>query len=288
MMSPSLPVLALIPARGGSKGVPRKNIRLLGGRPLVAHACACGVESQHVTRTLVSTDCQEIADAAVLAGAEAPFLRPAEFARDHSPTLDVVKHALAWLAQHEQWTPEIVVLLQPTTPLRRVEHVDEALSRLIGSDADSVVSVRAVEAHFHPQWQFKIDDGALQVYTGEPLSELVPRRQLLSRTFIRNGAIYAFRTSCLRETGSIYGRKCLAYEMPAELSLNIDTMDDWRVAEAHFAFQEGTDHAIHKAHQIMGDVGSGDSPAHSGRATSRDVMVARQPRKTAADLPGDV
>ncbi|MBW3596636.1 MAG: acylneuraminate cytidylyltransferase family protein [Planctomycetes bacterium] len=228
-------ILGLIPARSGSKGVPNKNIRLLGGQPLLHYACQCGLESHHITRTIVSTDCPEIARVARSAGAETPFLRPKDLARDDSPTLDLVRHALDWLEQHEGESPEIVVLLQPTAPLRRAEHVDEALEKLLAADADSVVSVRAVESHFHPRWQFTIEGGELHVYTGEPLVELVPRRQLLSPTYVRNGAIYAFRPRSLEATGSIYGRRCLAYEMSAELSLNIDTLDDWREAAAHFA-----------------------------------------------------
>jgi CMP-N-acetylneuraminic acid synthetase len=227
-------VLALIPARGGSKGVPRKNIRLLGGKPLIDYTCECARNSRRVTRTIVSTDCPEIAAAARAAGAETPFLRPAELARDDSPTLDVVRHALAWLDDQERWRPDAIVLLQPTAPLRRAEHVDAALAQLLASDADSIVSVRAVESHYHPQWQFCIEAGMLHVFTGEPLTQLVPRRQALSRTYARNGAIYAFRRACLEQTGSIYGERCLAYEMPTELSINIDTLGDWSAAEAFF------------------------------------------------------
>jgi CMP-N-acetylneuraminic acid synthetase len=232
---PTTSVLALIPARGGSKGVPRKNVRRLGGKPLIQYACECGTQSRYVTRTVVSTDCPEIAQAALAAGAEAPFLRPADLARDDSPTLDVVQHALAWLRVQQQWVPEVVVLLQPTAPLRRATHVDAALERFLPSDADSLVSVRALEAHYNPHWQFEIKEGRLHVFTGEPLNQLVPRRQSLSTTYTRNGAIYAFRRRCLEQTGSIYGDHCLAYEMPTELSINIDTMDDWRAAEAYFA-----------------------------------------------------
>ncbi len=227
-------ILALIPARGGSKGVPRKNIRPLAGKPLIHYACDSALGSRYVGRTLVSTDCPEIAAAARAGGAEAPFLRPQQFARDDSPTLDVVRHALSWLEEHGQALPEVIVLLQPTAPLRRAADVDAALERLLQSEADAIVSVRAVEPHYNPHWQFTVEEGQLRVFTGESLADLIPRRQALTRTYVRNGAVYAFRRRCLEETGSIYGRRCLAYEMPVERSLNIDTLDDWRAAEEYF------------------------------------------------------
>lgn len=226
-------VLALIPARGGSKGVPRKNIRKLAGKPLLHYSCECALGSQRVTRTIVSTDCEQIATAARLGGVEVPFLRPAELARDDSPTHNVIVHAVEWLGHHEGVVPEIVVLLQPTAPLRRSSDVDAALERLQASDADSVVSVCPVEAHFHPEWQFKVQGDSLQTYTGIPVGDIPPRRQLLEPTYVRNGAIYAFRTDAFLAKQSIYGDRCLAFVMPRERSVNIDTLSDWNSAETY-------------------------------------------------------
>src|ERR671934_1528973 len=126
--SPEKPrVLAVVPARGGSKGLARKNLRVLAGRPLVAHAVAAGLAAELVDRVVCSTDDPEIAEAARLAGAEVPFMRPPELAQDTSEDLPVFVHALSWLEQHEGWTPDMVVNLRPTSPMRRPSHVDAAI-----------------------------------------------------------------------------------------------------------------------------------------------------------------
>ncbi len=229
------PILGLIPARGGSKGIPDKNLRPLAGKPLIEHAIQCGLSSRLLDRTIVTTDSERIAAAAKTAGAEVPFLRPAELAKDESPTLGVVQHALRWLEEQQGWLPAIVVLLQPTAPLRKAEHVDEALERFLASPADSLVSVCRVASHYHPDWQFCAEDGLLTRHNGEPLWSVPTQRQLLRPTFIRNGAIYAFHRDVLLRGGSLYGQRCLAYEMPAELSVNIDTPDDLRAAEGYLA-----------------------------------------------------
>jgi CMP-N-acetylneuraminic acid synthetase len=232
-MSTQASVLALIPARAGSKGVPGKNTRALAGKPLLHYSCRCALESDQVTRTIVSTDCEQIAATARSGGAETPFLRPPELARDDSPTHDVIVHTLQWLECHEGAIPDVVVLLQPTAPLRHSSDVDAALERLLASDADSVVSVCPVEAHFHPEWQFTVQGDTLQTYSGIPVGNIPPRRQLLEPTYVRNGAIYAFRTDSFFAKKSIYGDRCLAFEMPRDRSVNIDTLSDWKSAEIY-------------------------------------------------------
>ena len=236
-------VLALIPARAGSKGIPGKNVRILAGKPLLHYSCECALGSRWVARTIVSTDCEQIAAVARLGGAETPFLRPAELARDDSPTLGVITHTLEWLDRQERWIPEVVVLLQPTAPLRRSSDVDAALDRLLASDADSVVSVSPVESHFHPRWQFTIQENLLQTYAGPAVAEIPPRRQLLDQTYVRNGAVYAFLTSSFLAGKSIYGNRCLAFEMPRERSVNIDSACDWNSAEIYLQTLE----AVHEA-----------------------------------------
>jgi CMP-N,N'-diacetyllegionaminic acid synthase len=228
-------ILGLIPARGGSKGIPRKNLRPLAGRPLIEYACQAALESRRLTRTIVSTDSPEIAEAAAAAGVEVPFLRPAALAQDRSTSGEVVGHALDWLREHEGREPDVVVLLQPTAPLRQARHIDESIDLLLRSEADSVVSVAAVPAHYHPRWQFEVIDGQLQIFTGEPLDKLVPRRQDLPVTYVRNGAIYAFFRQTWRRCQSFYGTRCLAYVMPEELSVNLDGPEDWALAEAALA-----------------------------------------------------
>ena len=134
--------LALIPARGGSKSIPRKNIRLFAGHPLIAYSIAAGVAAQTISRVIVSTDDEEIAAIARQYGAETPFLRPAEFALDQTPDLPVFQHALTWLAENENYHPQIVVQLRPTSPLRRVAHIDGAVTRLLEHpEADSIRAV---------------------------------------------------------------------------------------------------------------------------------------------------
>ncbi|MBM4002646.1 MAG: acylneuraminate cytidylyltransferase family protein [Planctomycetes bacterium] len=225
-------ILALIPARGGSKGIPGKNIRLLGGRPLIDYAWAAASGCPSVTRIIVDTDSDAIAAVARQRGAEVPYLRPADLAQDATPTIDVVIHALRWLADHQDYRPEIVLLLQPTAPLRTSAHLAEALRRLQNEPgADAIVSVSAVPAHYNPLWQYRLDDGTLRLFCGGAPGDVVRRRQDLPPTYIRNGAIYATRTETVLR-GSLYGERCLAYEMPAELHLNIDTWEDWQRAEA--------------------------------------------------------
>lgn len=224
-------VLGLIPARGGSQGIPRKNLRALAGRPLIEYTCRAALASRQLTRTIVSTDCPDIARVVRAAGVEAPFLRPAHLAADTTASADVVRHALRWLADQQGIDPDIVVLLQPTAPLRAARHIDEAVALLQRSGTDSVVSVTPLPPQYHPEWQFVIRDGQLGSFTGTPLAGITPRRQDLPATYTRNGALYVFRPRVLAATGSLYGTACLAYVMPAEVSVNIDTAADWRHAE---------------------------------------------------------
>ena len=226
-------ILALIPARGGSKGIPRKNIRSLAGKPLLAYSCECALASNLITRTIVSTDCPRIAEVARQHHVEVPFMRPPELARDDSPTSDVIRHLLNWIKDREEVQPEVVVLLQPTAPLRCSQDVDQAIRELLATNADSVVSVCAVSQHFHPEWQFDVRDGWLQPYSAADFGQIPTRRQMLRSTFVRNGAIYAFRSQALQFTGSFYGRRCRAFQMPVERSVNIDTLQDWHRAEAY-------------------------------------------------------
>jgi CMP-N-acetylneuraminic acid synthetase len=224
-------VLGIIPARGGSKGIPGKNVRLLSGQPLIAYTFEAARASRRLTRTILSTDSPEIADAGRRAGVEVPFLRPAELAGDDTPMALVIRHALDWLMREEGYQPGIVTLLQPTAPLRQAQHVDAALDMLLDSQADSVVSVTAVPGHYSPHWQFAIVDGEIRLWTGGALSEIITRRQELPPTYTRNGAIYAFWRRTFEQSGSMYGARCLAYVMPPNVSANIDSLEDWALTE---------------------------------------------------------
>ena len=154
-------VLALMPARGGSKSIPRKNVLVVGGKPLIAHSIVQARAVKLITRTIVSTDDAEIADVAKAFGAEVPFTRPAEFAQDRSLDLDVFRHALAWLRDHESYRPDLVVHLRPTGPVRRVERIDAAIQMMLDDPAaDSLRSVSAPVQSPYKMW--RIDGGRLE------------------------------------------------------------------------------------------------------------------------------
>lgn len=223
-------VLALIPARGGSKGVPRKNVRRLAGRPLIAYTFDAARRARRVTRVVLTTDSPEIAALGRAAGIDVPFLRPARFARDTSPASDYIRHALAWLKARDGYRPHAVVLLQPTSPFRRAADIDACVDLLARSGADAVVTVSRAPQKFHPSWQLVLGrDGSLSPATGGRIRPL-PRRQDLPGTWLRNGLVYAFRTKTFERTGTIYGARVLALPTPEARSVNIDDADDWQKA----------------------------------------------------------
>ena len=234
-----LEILGIIPARGGSKGIPGKNLRELAGRPLLAYTTEAAKASRRLTRIILTTDSPEIAESGRQLGVEVPFLRPAELAQDASPTVSVIEHAVEWLSREEAYRPDIIVLLQPTAPLRRTEHLDEAIDCLVSSQVDSVVSVMPVPGHCNPHWQFVIDGGELRLFTGESLPQIVRRRQDLPRTYTRDGALYVFWRTTLERTSSMYGDRCAAYVMPEADAINIDGLDEWAVAERRLLARSG-------------------------------------------------
>lgn len=233
-------ILGVITARGGSKGIPRKNIKLLAGKPLIAYTIEAAKEAGIFDRLIVSTDDSEIAEIGRQHGCEAPFLRPQDLAQDTTPHLPVLQHAVSWLREQERYTPDYVMILQPTSPLRRAIHIREAVELLTRTGADSVVSVSQVPGHHNPHWQFRVaGDGMMSIFTGEPFGEIVTRRQNLPPTYTRNGAIYLFKTDLLfhPERPNFYGARVVAYIMPLEASVNIDSMDDWHEAEKRISVQ---------------------------------------------------
>lgn len=225
-------VLGIIPARKNSKSIKNKNIKLLGGRPLVQYTFDAARSSKRLTRILLTTDSPEIARLGKRAGIEVPFLRPGKFAKDSSAAKEYVAHCLEYLEKKEKYFPEIVVILQPTTPFRRVDDIDACIDKLLRSRADSIVSVTAIPAKYSPEWQLTIDkEGRLRTFTGVAWSRVKPNRQQLISTYVRNGAVYAFRRNAFVKTHSLYGNKVLAHVMPEENSVNIDYMEDWCKAE---------------------------------------------------------
>jgi len=218
-------VLAIIPARGGSKGVPSKNTRLLCGKPLIAYTVEEALKSRHISRTIVSTDSADIARVARKCRAEVPFLRPAELAQDDTPMLPVVKHAVSFM-EANGYHPEIVVLLQPTSPLREARHIDQAVDKLMETGADCVVSI-CPEKH-PPQWLFTLADGVLK-----PLfDEKIELRQQSQGVYRLNGAVYVMKRDAVMQAEAILSGDTRAIVMPPEASVDIDTELDFKLAEA--------------------------------------------------------
>lgn len=219
-------VLAVIPARGGSKGVPGKNIQPVGGRPLIAWTVSAAMASRYVDRVILSSDDADIIDAARAAGCEAPFVRPDVLATDEATSVDVVLDALERVPGYD-----IVVLLQPTSPLRTAEDIDGALERMAESGAPGCVSV--CQATDHPWLTFGEDGaGRLQAFCS-PGAGASLRRQDLPPAYVLNGAVYAVDTAGLRATGRfLEPGLTAAWVMPTERSLDIDTWDDIRAADA--------------------------------------------------------
>lgn len=210
-------VLAIIPARGGSKGVPRKNIRELAGKPLIAWTIKEANKSCYIDRIVVSTDDQEIADTAVQWGGEVPFLRPADLARDDTPGIAPVIHMLATI----QPAYDLVVLLQPTSPLRTVEDIDGAISSMIQQKAKACVSV--AEPDKSPYW----------MYTLSSFGKLVPLlegnyacRQDIPPVYALNGAVYVAESNWLQKKQNFVTDETVVYIMPKERSMDIDTETD--------------------------------------------------------------
>jgi CMP-N-acetylneuraminic acid synthetase len=225
-------ILGLIPARGGSKGIPRKNIVPLAGRPLLAYTCEAACGSQILTRVILSTDSEEIAEIGRKFGVETPFLRPQELAQDDTPSLAVEKHAIEWLMTHEAWEAEILVLLQTTSPLRQNHHINEALGLLEETNADTVVSVVPVPHRFSPFAIMQLENGILRNFWKETLRFDRFRRQNVPVLFARNGpAILVTRVKTIRKSQSFYGQRVVPYHMNEEDSIDIDTIFDVRLAE---------------------------------------------------------
>ena len=218
--------LAMIPARGGSKGIKRKNIRDLAGRPLIAYTIEAAKTSDAVDRVIVSTDDEEIGDVAAAAGAEVPFMRPAELARDDTPTEPVLTHALTELDEEfDQF-----VLLQPTSPLRTAEHVTEAVTKYEQSDATSLLSVCQSKNY---RWQYT-EEGATQINFDGNRS----RRQQKQPEFAENGAIYITDVDAYLETENLTDGRTELYEMSERSSVDIDTPFDLWLAEQLLGYEQ--------------------------------------------------
>lgn len=226
-------VLALIPARGGSKSIPHKNIRLLAGFPLIAYSIAAARSAELVTRVIVSTDDAEIADVAREYGAEIPFLRPAEHSQDNTPDLPVFQHALTWLARNEDYHPEIVVQLRPTSPFRRVGHINQAIARLIERpDADAVRTVCVPFQNPFKMWQIGADGVMIPLIQMAEFPEPYNMpRQALPEVYWQTGYVDAAWADTILKQDSMTGSRILPLVIDPKEWIDIDSPDDWRRAE---------------------------------------------------------
>lgn len=222
-------VLAIIPARGGSKGVPNKNIKLLNGKPLLGYTSEIALQSKLLTEVIVSTEDEKIRDVAQNLGIKVPFERPIELAQDDTPTIDVIIHALQWY-EKQQIFFDAVCLLQPTSPFRTAEFLDKAIEKFMNSGCDSLVSVQKVPHQYNPHWTFEVNKkGNLKISTGE--KEIISRRQELPTAYHRDGSIYITKTNVLLCQHSLFGKSTAFIESDSDCYVNIDSLEDWKKAE---------------------------------------------------------
>ena len=230
--------VAIVPARGGSKSIPRKNIRPMGGVPLLAYSSDAGLTARMVDRVIVSTDDEEIADIARAWGADVPFLRPAALAGDDTPDLPVFQHAIDWLEVNAGCVPEIVVQLRPTSPLRPPDCVDAAIDLLRRDETiDSVRGVIQATQNPYKMWRLDPDDTMTPLLAREGVEPYNRPRQELPQTYWQTGHVDAIRTKVIREQASMSGNRIRALVLNAAYACDIDTEADWRRTEwllAHF------------------------------------------------------
>lgn len=221
-------ILGVIPARGGSKGIPGKNIYPLNGKPLINYSIETALQAKMLTKCIVSTDSEEIAKVARDAGAEVPFTRPASLASDSSLSVDVMKHALITMDKLDGKLYTHLVMLQPTTPFRTAKDIDKSVELLLADDCDSVMTLVDVK-HNHPARMYTINDGMLS----NVMAEGVPMRprQELPKVYIRSGDIYACKRELLFEKNVMIGSKCVPLVISSERAVNIDTMEDLLLTE---------------------------------------------------------
>lgn len=223
--------LGIIPARAGSKGILKKNIVSLAGKPLIAYTCEAAKKSRYLENTIVSTDSKEIATIAEDRGVDVPFLRPATLAKDETPMLPVVQHAIQQMSGKEGTIFDAIVLLQPTSPLRTGKHIDRAIHHFEESVADTLVSVVEVPHNFHPlSLMVEGDDGWLEPYEGK--NDLILRRQEKPTAYARNGpAVLVTTRPTVMNENTLYGKRIGKFEMTEKASLDIDGPDDLTLAE---------------------------------------------------------
>jgi len=226
-------ILGIVTARGGSKGIPGKNVKPLLGKPLIFYTIAAAQRSEVFDRLILSTDDADIAEVAKRYGCEVPFIRPKELAKDNTAHLPVIRHAVEWLKEREGYKPDYVMILQPTSPLRQPFHIKDAVA-LLDAGADTVLSVSKIPKQFSPYKGMVIrDDGFMELINGDPVRNRAIRRQDLKDAYWSVGAIYLFKTDLLFEGKDphFYGKRVAPYTIETKYIVDIDEPEDWEVAE---------------------------------------------------------
>lgn len=226
-------ILGIITARGGSKGIPGKNIKPFLGKPLIAYTIEAALKAAVFDRLILSTDDPTIAEIAESYGCEVPFMRPREFAGDNSPGALAIEHALQWLKDEEGYEPNLVMVLQPTSPLRQPFHIQEAVKLILDSGADSVMSVAEMPEQFSPYKAMTVDErGFLNLFGGGPVHSRISLRQYLPKTYWSIGSIYLFKPEHIfSKAGPLYGEKVAPYYVDARYAADINVLEDWEKAE---------------------------------------------------------
>ena len=225
-------ILAFIPARAGSMRVPHKNIKVLHGKPLIAYTIEAAIRSRYINRVVVSTNSEVIADIASKSGAEVPFMRPENISQADSTEMEFFEHALDWLAENESYIPDLIVLLYPTSPLRKTESIDSAIETMLAHpEADSLRSIKKCSEHPYKMWQ--IEDGYLKSFVkGEKRCDThTLSYHLLPEVYIQNASIYITKPSTIRDKHSATGNVIIPYIMDETESIDINNPLDFMLAE---------------------------------------------------------
>jgi N-acylneuraminate cytidylyltransferase len=233
-MSAQPNVLAIVQARSGSKGLPNKNLLPLAGHPLIAYSIKAALATPSITRTIISTDSEKIADIAAQYGAEVPFIRPAEFAQDLSTDLDVFDHALRWFIEHENYRPDLVVQLRPTSPVRSVNHIEESIQRLWSTpEADSIRTITPSPITPYKMWVYDEAASTMKPLLNHPtLPEFYNEpRQKLPPVYWHIGNLDVIRPHVILEKKSMSGYPILPYVLPFDYAIDIDDLAGFRKAE---------------------------------------------------------
>lgn len=222
-------IIAIIPARGGSKRIPRKNIKLLCGKPLISYAIAAAKESKYINRIIVSTEDQEIAKIAKRCKAEVPFIRPVELAQDDSTSLTVLQHAVKYLETNEGYIPDLIILIQSTSPFVLTSDIDRAVEKIVETKSNSCVSI--CEISERPEWMFTLDEvDKIKPFLKKKNNVII--RKKLEKLFRLNGAVYVVKRDTLMKNDNIIDVKsCAGVIMPPERSIDIDKPVDFLISE---------------------------------------------------------